>query len=229
MQSGNVLDREEMIRLFRLLSHDLKSPIFSIDGFSELLLADYADALDEEGRDFLVRIRNGVGQMKATLDGFSRTVKLLAEPNRPAEVDLNDVLEQVRLKLSFRAEERGVGLRIDGELPTIDADLEKVRELFRALISNAIEYSDSGATVTVSHTVDDGQLLVAIRDQGIGIDPQYHEQIFEAGLRLDKKRSSGSGCGLYLARRIAESHGGSLVVESAEGEGSTFTVTLPSN
>lgn len=230
MQSGNVLDRDELIRLFRLLSHDLKSPIFSIDGFSELLLADYGETLDEEGRDFLIRIRNGVGQMKTTLDGFSRTVKLLAEPNRMTNVDLNDLVEQVRLKLNFRAEERGVDLQIDGNLPSVEGDSEKLRELLRVLLSNAIEYSDSSKetpTVNVSHEVDNGGVTISIRDNGIGIDPQYHSQIFEAGLRLDKKNGPGSGCGLYLARQIAESHDGKISVESAEGVGSTFTLLLP--
>ncbi len=230
MQSGTVLSVEEMIRLFRLLSHDLKSPIFSIDGFSELLLSDYGESLDEEGRDFLQRIRNGVGQMKSTLDGFSRTVKLLAEPNRYTEVDLDEVVEQVRLKLNYRAEEKGVEIEIEEGLPTVEADAEKLRELFRALISNAVEYSREDAEsskVTISHVVDDEALRVTVNDEGIGIDPQYHEQIFEAGLRLDKKSGAGSGCGLYLARRIAESHDGAIEVESDEGRGSRFTLRLP--
>lgn len=230
MQSADVLDRDELIRLFRLLSHDLKSPIFSIDGFSELLLADYTEALDEEGRDFLIRIRNGVSQMKSTLDGFSRTVKLLAEPNRVSSVDLDDVIEQVRLKLNFRAEEKGIDLKIQDQMPTVEGDPEKLRELFRALLSNAIEFSDADkeiSTVRLSHSSENGNLNVTIADNGIGIDPLYHDQIFEAGLRIDKKVGPGSGCGLYLARRIAESHGGSLGVESAEGEGSTFTLILP--
>lgn len=230
MQSGTILDQDELIRLFRLLSHDLKSPIFSIDGFSELLLADYADHLDEEGRDFLLRIRNGVSQMKTTLDGFSRTVKLLAEPNRTSEVDLNDVIEQVRLKLSFRAEERGVDLEVEGNLPSVEGDPEKLRELFRVLLSNAIEYSDpdkEASTLTVTHSEEDGQIRVSVTDNGIGINPQYHDQIFEAGLRLDKKNGSGSGCGLYLARQLARAHGGTVTVESEEGQGSAFHVTLP--
>lgn len=230
MQSGTTLDQDELIRLFRLLSHDLKSPIFSIDGFSELLLSDYSDALDEEGRDFLLRIRNGVSQMKTTLDGFNRTVKLLAAPNQVAEVDLNDVIEQVRLKLSFRAEERGVSLNVDGDLPSVQGDPEKLRELFRVLVSNAIEYSDpekEDSTLTVTHSRTDEGLKVRVTDNGIGIDPLYHDQIFEAGLRLDKKNGSGSGCGLYLARHLAQAHGGMLTVESEEGSGSSFEVTLP--
>lgn len=230
MQSGTTLDQDELIRLFRLLSHDLKSPIFSIDGFSELLLADYSDHLDEEGRDFLLRIRNGVSQMKTTLDGFSRTVKLLAEPNRISEVDLTDVIEQVRLKLSFRAEEKGVDLEAEGDLPSVEGDPEKLRELFRVLLSNAIEYSDPDKEVcklTVTHSQTDDGVRISVTDNGIGINPQYHDQIFEAGLRLDKKNGSGSGCGLYLARQLAQAHGGTVTVESEEGQGSTFHVTLP--
>lgn len=229
MQEQPLLDRDEIVRLFRVLAHDLKSPIFSIDGFSELLLADYSDSLDEEGRDFLQRIRNGVDQLKQTLDGFSRTVKLLSREDLVEEVDLGELIEEARLKLTYQAEEKGVRLELGENFPVVRGDREKLRELFLAILSNAIRFSDKregGSTVEVTHSVIDGRAEVRVRDEGTGIAPAFHEQIFDAGLRLDK-RGPGSGCGLYLARQVARGHGGDIAVESAEGEGSTFVVRLP--
>lgn len=230
MQNGPLLDRDELVRLFRVLSHDLKSPIFSIDGFSELLLADYGDLLDEEGHDFVGRIRNGVSQMKTTLDGFSTTVNLLAEPNQIQEVDLDELIEQVHLKLAYQAEESNVVLQIETGMPRVKGDPNKLKELFSALLSNAIMYGDpesAESRVAVRHTSTDGMVEITVEDNGIGIDGNYHEQIFEAGLRLDKRRGNGSGCGLYVARKIIESHGGRIRVDAEERKGSKFVLTLP--
>ena len=102
---------DELIRLFSVLSHDLKSPIFSIDGFSELLIGDYQEKLDEEGKDFLNRIRSSAQQMKKVLDDMSHMVKLLARPNARRATPLREVVEEVLLKYNFMVEEGGV--RVD--------------------------------------------------------------------------------------------------------------------
>jgi len=91
--SGQILTIDELTRLFSVLSHDLKSPIFSIDGFSDLLLSDYKDKLDEEGQDFLRRIRSSAQQMKRVLDEMSHLVKLLARPNARRPTPLREILE----------------------------------------------------------------------------------------------------------------------------------------
>lgn len=224
------LDRQELISLFQVLSHDLKSPIFSIDGFSELLAADYSDGLDEEGRDFVMRIRSGVSQMRASLDGFNRVVNILSKPVAAVEqIDLDDLLAKVFDRLASRAGEYGVRLETDGDLPVVRGDREKLEALFQALVSNAIEYCNPNrdeSWVRVGHTSTDGTVEIAVSDNGIGIDPEHHDQIFEAGLRLDRTRGVGGGFGLFLARKIAEAHGGTLRLDSSDGSGATFTVTL---
>jgi signal transduction histidine kinase len=217
---------EELTKLFSVLSHDLKSPIFSVDGFSELLMSDYADKLDEEGQDFLRRVRSSVQQMKKVLDEMSRVVKLLSRPTARRPTPLREIVEEVLLKYNYMIEDGGVKVDVPAQLPTVDVDPEKMREAIGALISNALFFNDRAkGERTIAISSDDTKLCV--RDNGIGIDPRYTGQIFDLGLKLDKSRGGGPGYGLYLARKVAESHGGEVTVESAPGEGSTFCLTLP--
>ena len=221
---------DELIRLFSVLSHDLKSPIFSIDGFSELLIGDYQDKLDEEGKDFLNRIRSSAQQMKKVLDDMSHMVKLLARPNARRATPLREVVEEVLLKYNFMVEEGGVRVDVPPDLPTVDVDPEKMREAIGALISNALFFNDRAKgerTIAIECTPDGNGHRFCVRDNGIGIDARYTAQIFDLGLKLDKTRGGGPGYGLYLAKRVIESHGGKISVDSALGEGSTFCVTIP--
>ncbi|HKS24107.1 MAG TPA: ATP-binding protein [Thermoanaerobaculia bacterium] len=227
-QEGLTVD--ELTKLFSILSHDLKSPIFSIDGFSELLLADYADKLDEEGQDFLRRVRSSVQQMKKVLDEMSRMVKLLSRPSVRRPTPLREIVEEVLLKYNYMVEDGGVKVDIAAEMPTADVDPEKLREALGALISNALFFTDrekGQREISIAATGNGDGTKLCVRDNGIGIDPRYTGQIFDPGLKLDKSRGGGPGYGLYLARKVAEEHGGTVTVESALGEGSTFCLTLP--
>lgn len=224
------IGREELIRFFSVLSHDLKSPIFSIDGFSDLLLADYGDRLDEEGKDFLTRIRGAAQQMKRVLDGMNHVVRLLTRADSPRAVDLNEVVEEIRLKLAYAIENAGVMLTIEGTLPTVSADPEKVREALAALISNAVTFADSAKsekTVSIRASEEARETKICVDDNGIGIDPRYIGQIFELGLKLDKSVGDGPGYGLYLARKVAEGVGGRVDATSEPGKGSCFCLVLP--
>jgi signal transduction histidine kinase len=225
-----VLTIEELTRFFSVLSHDLKSPIFSVDGFSELLLADYTDKLDEEGQDFLRRIRGSAQQMKKVLDEMSHMVKLLSRPDAKRPTPLREIIEEVLLKYGNLVDEGGVTVDIAGDLPTVNVDPEKMREAIGALVSNALFFNDrpkGERKVAIDCTSDGNGYRICIRDNGIGIDPRYVHQIFDLGLKLDKSRGGGPGYGLNLAKRIIEANGGQLSVETALDEGSTFCFTLP--
>jgi len=228
--AGEPLTIEELTRLFSVLSHDLKSPIFSIDGFSDLLLGDYTDKLDEEGQDFLRRIRSSAQQMKKVLDEMSHLVKLLARPNLPRPTPLREIVEEVILKCNYQIEEGGVTIEIPDDLPTVNVDSEKMREAIGALFANALFFNDrpkGERSIVIDCNVDPDGYRLCVRDNGIGIDPRYTKQIFDLGLKLDKSRGGGPGYGLYLAKRIVESHGGSISVDSAPDQGSTVCLTVP--
>jgi len=224
--------QDEMLRFFSILSHDLKSPIFAIDGFSELLLGDYIDKLDEEGQDFLRRIRSSAQYMKHVLDDMSHMVKLLARPTAKKPTPLRELIEEVIQKHSYAIEDGGVKVNVPDDLPTVDVDPDKTREALGALISNALFFNDrpkGEREINIDCDHDANCHRICVRDNGIGIDPKYISQIFELGgaSKLEKPRGGGPGYGLYLAKRLIESNGGELTVDSEPGSGSTFCMTLP--
>jgi two-component system, chemotaxis family, sensor kinase Cph1 len=223
---------EELVRFFSVLSHDLKSPIFAVDGFSDLLLTDYLSKLDEEGQDFLRRIRSSAQYMKRVLDEMSHMVKLLARPSACKPTPLREVVEEVILKYNFQIEEGGVRVDLPADLPVVNVDPEKIREAIGAIIANALFFNDQPKGerhIAIDVSGEGAGVRFCVRDNGIGIDPRYINQVFELGgmSKLDKQRGGGPGYGLYLAKRLIESHGGELTVESTLGEGSTFCFTLP--
>lgn len=224
--------QEELVRFFGVLSHDLKSPIFAVDGFSDLLLSDYLDRLDDEGQDFLRRVRSSAQYMRRVLDDMSHMVKLVSRPNARKPTPLREIVEEVLLKYNFQIEEGGVQVDAPADLPVVNVDPEKMREAIGALVANALFFTDQpkGARrIAIDCTGDASGIRLCVRDNGIGIDPRYVHQIFELGgmSKLDKPRGGGPGYGLYLAKRLVESHGGQLTVESQPNEGSTFCMTVP--
>jgi signal transduction histidine kinase len=224
--------QEELTRFFSILSHDLKSPIFAVDGFSELLLSDYEEKLDEEGQDFLRRIRSSAQYMKRVLDDMSHMVKILARPTARKPTPLRELVEEAIQKHSFAIEEGGVRINVPPDLPTVDVDPDKTREAIGAIISNAIFFNDrpkGEREITIDCSRDGAGYRLCIRDNGIGIDNRYVSQIFELGgaSKMDKQRGGGPGYGLYLAKRLVEAHGGELTVDTTLGEGSTFCFTIP--
>jgi signal transduction histidine kinase len=226
------MTQEELVRAFSILSHDLKSPIFAVDGFSELLLADYADKLDEEGQDFLRRIRSSTQQMKRVLDGMSHLVKLLSRDPHPRPTPLRELVEEVVLKYNFQIEEAGAKIQVADDLPLACVDPDQVREVIGALVSNALFFTDrpkGDQAISVTGGTEGSMVRLSIRDNGIGIDPRYVSQVFELGgvSKLDRSRGGGPGYGLYLAKRLVEGHGGELTVTSSPGEGSEFSFSVP--
>lgn len=227
------LREEELIRFFSILSHDLKSPIFAVDGFSELLLSDYLTRLDEEGQDFLKRIRSSAQQMKRVLDDMSHLVKTLSRPVMKRPTPLKEVVEEVIHKHNFAVEEGGVKVELAPDLPVLDVDAEKMRDALSAIFSNALFFTDrpKGERLVAIEGAPQpgGHYRLTVRDNGIGIDSRYAQQVFELGgvSKLEKSRGGGPGYGLYLAKRLVESQGGTLTVDSVPGAGSSFHLTVP--
>lgn len=226
------MTNEELIRYFSILSHDLKSPIFAVDGFSELLMSDYLDKLDEEGQDFVRRIRSSAQYMKRVLDDMSHMVKLLARPTARRPTPMREIVEEVIQKHSFLIDEGGVQVTVADDLPVMNVDPEKMREALNAILSNALFFNDKPKgerKISIESKAVDGRQRICVRDNGVGIDPRYADQVFDLGgvSKLDRARGGGPGYGLYLAKRAIESHGGELTVESTLGEGSAFCFAIP--
>ncbi|MBN2554567.1 MAG: HAMP domain-containing histidine kinase [Anaerolineales bacterium] len=213
------------------VSHDLKTPLTSIQGFAQALLDGTAS--DEESRKQAARV------IYEESDRMHRLVEDLLELARldagqiefkREHVDLALLLGSVLEGASLRAVESGVSLVLDSpESSVIIGDGDRLAQVFTNLIDNAIKHSPGGGVVRVWSKVEGGWITVHIDDQGAGIPEEELSRIFERFYQLDKSRSSGRGVGLGLAivKEIVTGHGGRIVAQSSPDKGSRFTVQLP--
>ena len=209
-------------------SHDLQEPLRMVSSYLRLLEDRYEDEFDEDGREFLEFAVDGADRMREMIDGllaYSR-VETRGDPFEP--VDLNGVLEDVLADLRLEVQETNADITVD-ELPVVEGDRSQLRQVFQNLLVNALEYSDDGPPqIHVSAEQTNSEYRISVRDDGIGIDPENQNRIFEVFERLHTREDhGGTGIGLALCERIVERHGGTIQVQSDPGEGSTFTVTLP--
>jgi chemotaxis family two-component system sensor kinase Cph1 len=220
---------QELDAFAYIASHDLKEPLRGIHNYSNFLIEDYGEILDEEGKDKLKTLIRLTQRMEDLIDSllyFSRLgrVDLSMQPT-----DLNTVLYRVLDLLSPRIEQTNIEIRIPKPLPTVYCDHVQVGEVFNNLIANAIKYNDKADKwIEIGYITPSGALTFYVRDNGIGIREKHYESIFRIFKRLHgpNKYGGGTGAGLTIAKKIVERHGGKIWVESTYGEGSTFYFTL---
>jgi len=210
-----------------IASHDLQEPLRMVTSYLQLLERRCGDFLDPDAREFLNFAVDGARRMKTLildLLAYSRA----GSSTRPfVETDLNEVLEQVLKNLGPAITESGAQIDVP-ELPQLVADRTQMVQLFQNLLSNAIKFHGEQPPHIRIAVKDAGHAWrFAIRDNGIGIDPRYHERVFALFQRLHGREDvPGTGIGLALCRKIVERHGGKIGIEGSEGAGSTFHFTL---
>ncbi|WP_254861654.1 sensor histidine kinase [Halovivax gelatinilyticus] len=208
-------------------SHDLQEPLRMVSSYLKLIDSRYGDDLDDDGREFLEYAIDGADRMREMIEGlleYSR-IDTQGEPFEP--VDLDSVLAAVRKNLELRIDESDATIEADS-LPRVEGDERQLRQLFQNLIANAIEYSDDPPRIEIDAERDGDGWIVSVRDEGIGIDPDDQERIFEVFQRLHgRDEHPGTGIGLALCQRIVERHGGEIRVDSKSGEGTTVAFTIP--
>ncbi len=215
------------------VSHDLRTPLVSIRGFAETLKAGAID--DREHRlEFLETIEAEADRMTRLVDDLLQLASI-ESGKVPARLEALDPLESARAvleRLAPLASRRQVRLELAASSgpARVRADKGQLEQVFTNLVDNAIKFSPDGGRVLVSAAAAGGNVLLSVRDEGLGIPAEDLPRIFERFYRVDKARSrelGGTGLGLSIVKHIAEGHGGSVSVESSEGMGSTFTVSLP--
>ncbi len=211
-----------------VVSHDLKEPLRTMAAFSQYLLEDYADKLDDEARDYLQRINRSSLRMRNLIDDLLRLSSIGMRQETLEKVYLSEVFEQIKEDMKSRLE--NVSLQLPKTMPIIIANRTRMVELFGNLISNAIKYNDKPEKrVEVGWTQQGEFYRFYVRDNGIGIEEPYLEKVFELFERLNPRGDDyeSTGAGLAICKRIVEEYGGRIWVESKVGEGSTFYFTLP--
>jgi PAS domain S-box-containing protein len=211
------------------VSHDLKEPLRGIEAFAGFIAEDYGDKLDEQGQRYVNVLRESAVRMKDLIDDLLQLSRIGRTRYEYAPVPLRSLVEDVSLELNYSLQEKHAELWIDPELPTVACDKVRIREVFKNLISNAVKYNDKPRPqINISCTSDNGAVTLSVRDNGIGIDLDYHEKIFKIFQRLHHREEyEGTGVGLAICKKVVEAHGGRIWVESAPGNGTTFLFTLP--
>lgn len=238
--------RNRALRDFAYIaSHDLQEPLRKIRSFSNLVLDDYAEAIDETGADYLARMQDAAERMSQLINDllvYSR-ITTQAQPFEP--VDLEEIATNVRNDLDLQIADVDGTVTI-GDLPTVEADPTQIRQLIQNLIGNGLKFHrpDETPHVQVEASVEpvaedlqqSGRLdatctemcRLRITDNGIGFEESHTDRIFSPFKRLHgREEYEGTGMGLAICRRIVERHGGDITAESIPGEGTTFTVLLP--
>jgi signal transduction histidine kinase len=221
---------EELNAFSASVAHDLRSPLRSIDGFSHLLMTDYASELDDGGKDALKRIRSNAQRMGELIDALLTLARVGGVEMRKAQVDLTEIASGTGDDL-LRAlpADRAMDYVVQPGL-SVRADPRLVRIVVHNLVDNAFKFTRerSDARVEVGAKDHEGERAYFVRDNGIGFDMRYAGKLFGAFERLhDDPTYEGLGIGLTTVRRIIDRHGGKLWAESDAGRGATFYFTLP--
>ncbi|EMR02023.1 ATP-binding protein [Cesiribacter andamanensis] len=216
-----------------IASHDLKEPLRGIFNYSQFLLEDYGDKLDEAGKEKLSTLIRLSVRMEQLLDSLLQYSRIGRMEIHKTEVDLNQTLQEVRDMLQQPIDGRQVHIRLAEQLPTICCDELQVLELFQNLIANAIKYNTQPQVeVEIGCRPPDSTTAAwtfYVKDNGIGIEQRHFDAIFTIFRRLHARHAygGGTGVGLTIVKKIVERHGGEIWLESEPGRGSTFFFTLP--
>ena len=214
-----------------LVSHELRSPMSAVIGAARTLQGRWRELTPEQRESFLALIGDETSRLARLIDDVLDTSRIEAGTFSFtfSDVDLGELLRDVIAAAEFAQDE--VELTADvGALPRVRGDRERLRQVIQNLVDNAVKYSSAGGRVRVSATADDGHVLIDVADQGPGIPPEDRELIFQKfGRSSSGTAKPGSGLGLFIARSIAEAHGGTLGVDSVPARGSVFRLDLPAS
>lgn len=215
-------------------SHDLRAPLRGIASFAAFLEEDYKEKLDAEGQDYLKEIRKGADRLSQLIDDLLTLSRIARIKNPYEDVQAGGLIQNAIERLEFDIKQKNVDLKIQENLPTIRCDQIKLAEVFLNLINNAIKFSSKNEKenprIEVGYQDTGNAHQFFIKDNGIGIDAQYHEKIFGVFKRLHKESEyEGTGAGLSIVKRVIDDHGGKIWVDSRLGEGATFYFSIPKN
>jgi len=210
------------------VSHDLRAPLRSIDGFSQVLLEDYIDRLDDEGKSYLMRVRSASQRMAELIDDLLNLSRVTRGEMRYETVDLSALAQTVSMDIQQSQPERDVEFTIAPGLVT-KGDAHLLRVVLENLLGNAWKFTNKRerARIEFGYAKTDGQPAYFVRDNGVGFDMAYADRLFGAFQRLhSQKEFEGTGIGLATVQRIIHRHGGSTWAEGAVEQGATFYFTL---
>jgi PAS domain S-box-containing protein len=211
------------------VSHDLRTPLLTIDGFSRMLLDDYADQLDAEGQRLLKTICSNSQNMGRLIDDLLAFSRLGRQEMRPAEIKMSELAAAICAELTATAPGRKLQFNLQ-PLPPARGDQSMIRQVFVNLLSNAIKFTgpEEAAVIEVGAEEEENHIVYYVKDNGVGFEMKYADKLFGVFERLHSDDEfAGTGVGLALVQRILHRHGGRVWAEGKVGEGATVYFTLP--
>ncbi len=224
------MQNAELERFNYTISHELKSPVVTIKGFLGMLKKDLEENRQDSIQKDFKRISEAAEKMGTLLSDLLELSKIGRVVNPPTEVDLGKLAHEALEMMDGRLQSRNIKVNVSPDLPVVYGDQIRLREVIENLIDNAAKYMGEQAfpLIEIGHRESETETIFYVKDNGIGIDPKYHTQVFGLFNMLNAN-SEGTGIGLALIKRIIEVHGGRIWVESEGlGKGSTFCFTIPS-
>ncbi|NID10442.1 sensor histidine kinase [Fibrivirga algicola] len=232
---------ESLQQFAYIASHDLQEPLRKVQSFSKMLGEQYADQLEGTGLDMLTRVQSSARRMSELIRDLLNYARLTTEKELSVAVNLNTVLSDALVDLDIRIQETQPTIQV-ASLPVVHGRAVQLRQLFHNLLGNALKFQPPGQQPMIEvscHSAESADLpadlpprrtywRIDVRDNGIGFHQQYTDRIFDVFQRLHgKNKFAGTGVGLAVCRRVAETHGGAIIASSKLGEGATFSVFLP--
>jgi len=211
------------------VSHDLKAPLRGIQGFSQALLEDYRDALDDQGRDYLRRIGNGILRMQTLIENLLEHSQLSRVEFRLTTVDLGSAVQEALKLLEGEIRATNAKISVNGKMPAVVAQPSVLVQSIQNLLSNALKFTKNGRAprIRVSTEKVGERTRLYVQDRGIGIEERHFDRIFEVFERLHGQESfSGTGIGLAIVKKAMERMNGRCGVDSKVGVGSRFWIEL---
>ena len=218
--------QKELQQFVYIASHDLQEPLRTASSFAQLLARRYRGKLGEDADDFIDYILDANKRMKQLIQDLLSYSRVETRGKAFEEVDCTGALEEARSNL-LAAIKESQALITNEPLPVVSGDSGQLVRLFQNLLGNAIKFrGEKAPRIHVGGEQKNGECLIFVRDNGIGIDPQESDRIFEISQRLHGHERPGTGIGLSICRKIVERHRGSIWVESQPGQGAIFYFTL---
>jgi light-regulated signal transduction histidine kinase (bacteriophytochrome) len=218
---------EELSEFATIAAHDLQEPLRKLVSFSQLLKTDIGEELSDRAAEDLMYITDAAMRMQKLIGDLLDLSRVGTASLNYTLIPLDDCVRSALEALSLRIEESSADVIVD-KLPMVNGDRRLLTQLFQNLIGNALKFvSDDKPRVHINCARGEGQTVIGVKDNGIGIEPQFAKKIFEPFKRVhERSRYDGTGIGLAIARKAVERHGGHIWVESKLGEGSHFRFTL---
>lgn len=219
---------EDLERFAYVASHDLREPLRMVTSFSQLLERNYKGRLDADADEFIDYIVDGGKRMESLISDLLDYSRVISQTRPMVTIDTGTAVKTAIGNLSSSIADSGAVITVD-PLPAITGDLIQITMVFQNLLSNAIKFhGKKHPVVHIGSEKEGGSWVFSVRDNGVGIDPEYHDKIFEIFQRLHASREyEGTGIGLAICKRVIERHGGKIWVESELGKGSTFYFMIP--